>query len=463
MTTLEQIIAIIFVITLIYFGFLSFWYLTLAIAAFPDVIRTYKESKYGNVVALINKNGQLPITIVTPAFNEGKRILNMIYSVLNSDYKNTNLIIVNDGSTDNMMEILTKELELYEIPYVVDQKIKTFEVKRCFQSARYPQITVLDKEHSTYNCGADAINAGINACKTPIVLTVDADTILEPEALSRLLFSFLANDHCIAVSGSIYVLNGKKVTHGKLTNEYKHQGMVTNAQYIEYMNSFLFARSGINIFGGAMCYPGAFSFFETEILRDVGGFDTANYAYDAEIIIRLHHWMRKKRYPYTMVHTPSAFCWTEVPSTLTSYLRQRDKWQRGMLRGIFRYIGMFLNPRYGLVGMLTFPTYVLFEVFAPIIECITYVSFIICMILGQVALAPFLWLMLLAWGVSTMLTIIMIILDLVSFNKYKKSTDMLWALGVVLFEMTGFRQIRVFRCTLSSISFFIRRLRGLPL
>lgn len=134
MTTLEQIIAIIFVITLIYFGFLSFWYLTLAIAAFPDVIRTYKESKYGNVVALINKNGQLPITIVTPAFNEGKRILNMIYSVLNSDYKNTNLIIVNDGSTDNMMEILTKELELYEIPYVVDQKIKTFEVKRCFQS-----------------------------------------------------------------------------------------------------------------------------------------------------------------------------------------------------------------------------------------------------------------------------------------------------------------------------------------
>lgn len=463
MSTLLAITAVLFAGTLIYFAALSIWYVVLMITTFPDLLNRFRESQYGNLIKLINIRKQIPVTVVTPVYNEEKRIINMVYSVLQSDYKNTKLILVNDGSEDNTMKILRDEFDLYEIPYAVNEAIETCQVLGCYQSAKYEQLTVIDKEHTPFHCAADALNAGLNACTSPLMLTVDADTLVEPEAISRLLFTFLSNNHCVAVGGCVYVLNESRIEHGRMLDHKLPSHMITAVQGVEYLRSFLFARSGMNAFSGALCFSGAFSFFETQVLREVGGFDRDNYAYDAEIIMKLHHRMRKNNYPYKVIYTSSAFCWTEVPSTLKSYWKQRDTWQRGMLRSIQRHMAMFFNPRYGIVGMLTFPLYVLFEVFAPIVELMTYVLLIICLCLGQLSLMPFVWLILLAWGLVTLITLVMSLLDLLSFNKYKKGSDVLKAVWVVLYEMFGFRQYRALCCTISTVKYFFRRIFGRPL
>lgn len=463
MSTGIMITTNLFIATLIYFAALSIWYFILIIASFPDVIRRFKESQYGNIITLINKEKLIPITIVTPAYNEEKSIVTMVNNVFQSEYQNLHHIVVNDGSTDGTMTLLINEFQLYEVPYKVNELIKTCTVKRCYRSARFENLTVLDKEHGPFNCAADSINAGLNSCHTPIMLTIDADTLLEPQSLSRILFTFLSNNHCIAVSGAVYVLNDNKVEQGRIIESILPKGFTTAPQGIEYIRSFLYAKAGMNVFGGAMSYPGTFSFFETEILRDVGGFDTPNFSYDVEIIIRLHHWMRAHKYPYNMTHVSSAFCWTEVPSRVKRYWQQRDKCQRGMLRSVLRHIPMLFNPRYGKVGMLSFPTYILFEVLSPLVEFTSYVLLIMLLALGQLSLVSFLWLVVLAWGVATSISMAMVLLDLLSYNKFNKRNELLWTVWVVFYEMLGFRQIKALCCTVASVKYFFNRLRGLPI
>jgi cellulose synthase/poly-beta-1,6-N-acetylglucosamine synthase-like glycosyltransferase len=366
----------------------------------------------------------------------------MIYSVLNSQYKNIKLILVNDGSTDNTMSVMKKELELYEIPLIIKQTIKTEKVRHYYQSKRFENITVIDKDHSPYNCGADCMNAGLNACKTPIILTVDADTILEPEAVTRLLFTLLSTPHCVMVSGSIYVLNDNIVDHGKMLTTQLPKHFITSVQAVEYLRSFLYGRAGLNAIGGAMCYPSAFTLFETHALREVNGYDKVNFSYDSEITLKMHHYMSKNKYPHNLNHSPNAFSWTDVPSTFKSYWKQRNCWQRGMLRSLQLHIAMLFNPRYAIVGLISFPAYLIFEVFGSVVEFTSLVLVVVFYSLGIVNFTFFLWFIILALGFIAFISIAMVFLNQISFNKYNKPTDILKVLMLVTAEMCGFRQFR---------------------
>lgn len=450
-------------VILVYYLILSIWYTLLLILSFPEVIKKFQEAIYGNIPRFINELALIPITIVTPAFNETSRIMAMLQSILNSDYKNVRCIIVNDGSTDGMIPFLMETLQLYEVPLIIKQTIPTYPIKHYYQSALFPNVSVLDKEHSPFNCGADSLNAGLNACQTPIMLTVDADTVLEPEALSRMLFTFLAKQHCVVVSGSIYVLNENILENGRLLTTRLPRKFVSAVQSLEYLRSFLYGRAGLNVIGGAMCYPGAFTLFETHCLREMGGFDQENFAYDAEIITKLHHFMRKNRYPYNINHSPNAFSWTEVPATAKSFWSQRDKWHRGMWRSSLRHIIMFMNPRYGIIGLLGFPTYILFEILGPVIEFISYFLFIIAYLIGAINATVLCWFLILAWGFLAYVTVAMIFLNRITFNKYNKTRDSFRAILLTFLEMTWFRQFRAACCFRATIRYFFFRLQGRPL
>ncbi|MFA5959620.1 MAG: glycosyltransferase [Tatlockia sp.] len=458
-----QTLFVISLCILVYFTVLGAWYTLLLVLSFPEVIKKFREVSVGDVHHFIDDQTSIPLTVVTPAFNEKNRIFNMLYSGLNSNYKNVNFIVVNDGSTDNTMEILIEEFALYEVPIVIRQDIPTCLIKHCYQSARFSNLMVLDKEHSPYNCGADSINAGLNACQTPIMLTVDADTVLEPEALTRMLFSFLSKSHCIVVSGSVYVLNGNTVEKGKLIDTQLPRQFVPAVQGLEYLRSFLYGRAGLNVLGGAMCYPGAFTLFETHCLREVGGFDTQNFGYDAEITIKLHHYMRKQKFPHTLNHSPNAFCWTEVPGTVKSFWGQRDKWHRGMWRSSLRHIEMLGNFRYGIIGLVSFPAFVFFEIMGPIIEFISYITFVIAYFIGAINYLIIVWFLILAWGFLAYITLAMLFLNFITFNKYHRMKDAFRGIWLIFVEMLGFRQLRAATCTLGSVRYFINRLRGKPL
>ena len=444
------------IIIVFYYIVLLIWYTATLFLSYPEIIKMHNEACYGHIDSLM-QNSTIPVSIIIAAFNEESRILNTIYSVLNNQYKNVSIYIVNDGSTDGTLSLLMNEFSLYEIPPVINQVLDTSPLRHYYQSKRYKNLFVLDKEHSPFNNPADSHNLSLNAISSPVVMTLDADTVLEPDAIEAALYSLLSNNHCVAIGGSIYILNENNVDHGRMLTRNVPKKFILALQCIEYLRSFSYGRAGLNRLTGALCYPGAFTLFETQALKEFGGFDRENCSFDAEITLKFHHQMRKLNYPTFLCFSANAIAWTVVPDNLRSYWRQRNFWQRGMLLSAMKHMRMFFNPWYGLVGMITFPAFVLFEVFGPVIEFLSYFFFVISLILGIVTWSLIGWYILWAWGSLLLLTIGSLYLSLITTTVFNRFSDMLRLLWYVTLEMFGLRQFKAACCFWATLQFICKR------
>ncbi len=445
---------------LIYFIALAIGYTFLLVASFHNTHQSFVEAERSNSAMLINQNDLVPVSAIMPVYNAEDRVINAALSVLQSDYKNLNFIIVNDGSTDNSLEVLKTTFNLYEVAAAVRQKIPTAPIIGYYKSRTYPKLVVIDKEHSG---SADTVQAGINACRTPLYLTVDSDTIIEPLSITRLIFTFLSFKHTIAVGGAIYPLNECVVEKGKLIKIQVPTKLINAQQACEYLRSFIYGRSGWESFGGSMCYPGAFTLYETQAVMDAGGFDKENYSYDVEIIMKLQNYMRQHKYPFAIHYSPNAFAWTEQPSTFKSYWRQRNRWQRGMLRSVSSHLNMLFNPKFGIVGFFNFPYYILFEVFGPVVEFMSYILVLGAWAFGILNSYALFLFFVLAWAYSTFLTTACILLNALTFNIYRNFSDIANMLSMTIVSMLGFRQYHALCCFVATVQYFINRLLGKPL
>lgn len=451
-------------IILIYFALLWVGYFVFLLATFRTVISKFKESQVNHIMTSLDLVSLPSISIIIPAFNEAKRIVNAITAILNSDYKKVNLIVVNDGSTDSTLQLLMDHYCLKKIPPAFRQNIQTGQVHAYYQSSSVPNVMVIDKEHSPYlDSAADCINAGLNICRTPIFVTVDADTILEPTALSNMLFMFLTNPHCIAVGGDIYVPDTAKMVDGQVIETNIPSNVILGVQVCEYLRSFLYGREGMSILGGSLCHPGAFTMLETQVVRDAGAYDSNNFSYDAEIIMNLHQLMRKNKFPYSIVYAPSAIAWSEQPATLRQFWNQRNRWQRGLLRCLSLHKKMLFNPKYGVVGLLGFPFYVLFEIFGSVVEAISYILFVLALCFGSMYLPILVWFICLAWGYMMAITMACVVLSIVTYNKYYRKMDIVRIFVLTTLDTFFYRQWRAFCALSSSIHYVINRIRGKPL
>ena len=453
-----SIISMIGMCIVVYFFLLSAWYLISIIVSFPKIIKIYQQVELGNISELILKDFKtiIPLSIIIPTYNGEKRVLNTIYSILESTYKNVQIIVGNDGSTDNTMELLKNKFELYEIPPVFKKIISTSPIRHFYQSKLYPNLFVLDKEHNAANNAADINNAGLNAARSPLCITLDDDTVLEPNALSLLFFSFLSQPNTLAVGGALRILDGNKVEKGKLLTRNMPTEYLPALQSLEFLRSFTYGRASMDVsVGGAMGYSGAYSLFETQALRDVGGFDTHNPSYDAEVIMKIQQTMRKNKYPTNIHYMAGSFAWTDEPSTLRKYCSQRMRWQYGLLMSCFKHIGMLFNPKYGVAGMIFFPAYLFFETFGPIVECISYILLVVTVILGIISWPIVVWFFLLAWGYIVLISVLSYMLDLYSFHSYK-NTSIFRIISTVTLEMLGLRQMRAISCTCGAIKYLFK-------
>lgn len=456
---MEAIIYYVTIGILVYFLIMGGWYGLILLCALPDAIESYQEANYANIYKILEKTNFLSISILIPAFNEKSRIFNAIYSILQSDYKRTQIIVINDGSTDDTLDILIKEFDLYEIPPIVHQVIETQPIKRLYKSRKYTNITVIDKVHGPAGNGADANNCGLNASASPVYLTVDSDTVLEPEALTRILFRFLSKKHCLTVGGAIYVLNGNKVEHGRLLTNVISKKLILAFQSIEYVRSFTYGRGGLNIFAGALCNSGAFTLNEAYIVKEAGGYDSWNYAYDVELTMKLHDLTRTRKYPTKIFFDANAISWTIVPETLKSYWSQRNRWQRGMLKCVMEYKRIFLNPKFGATGMIVFPAYVLFDLMGPVIEFISYFILVLTIFLKLFSLYHFLLFIFFAWGYLVIMTLGAFYINLNTYKKYSKFTT-IHMIIITTLTLFGYRQMNAACCFFATIQYFVNRLMG---
>jgi hypothetical protein len=293
-------------------------------------------------------------------------------------------------------------------------------------------------------------------------MTIDSDTIVASNAISNLIYRYLTTPHCVAVGGSIYIPDDvndfEKPIIGRLpTNP------TLGVQVVEFLRSFIYGHEFWSGIGGALCYPGAFTLFETKRLIELGGYDTQNYSYDAEIIMRIHHDSLKHQFPYYVYNAPSAIAWACQPRTLKGLWAQRNRWQRGLLRSLGKHKAMFLNPRFGKVGLFAMPFYAFFEIYGPVVEGLAYLLFIYVLCTGQVIQNEFIWYILLAWGFIFVLSLSCVLIDHLHLKVYQGKWDFFKLIIFNLVDVLFYRPFRGFCAVFATLQYFWNRLLQRPL
>src|SRR5262249_16333288 len=220
---------------------------------------------------------------------------------------------------------------------------------------------------------ADALNAALNMSRHPLVAAVDADSLLDAEAILRASRLFLEDEQVVAVGGTIRPLNGAVIVDAPASSLRMPCSWIEPFQVLEYARAFFTGRAGWSALGGLLIISGAFGLFRRDPLVDVGGFSTETVCEDFELTMRLHQRYARAHKPYKILFSPDPISWTEVPNSMKVLRSQRNRWHRGLWETLWRYRGMTFNPRYGAVGMVALPYFWIFEALAPVIEALGYV------------------------------------------------------------------------------------------
>ena len=378
------------------------------------------------------------ISIVAPAYNEEATLGESVRSLLLLNYPQFEVVLVNDGSKDKTLEVAVREFELLRAPAGHAQPLPSKAVRGVYRSPSFPDLTVIDKENGGK---ADAINAGINAARYPLVCVIDADSLLEEHALTRAVLPFLENPTTIAAGGIIRIANGCTVERGRVTHVALPKTALPLFQVIEYLRAFLPGRVTHSALNALLIISGAFGMFRKDAVVAAGGFRHDTVGEDMEIVTRLHHIYRTRGEKYRITFQPDPVCWTEAPDSIRVLSRQRDRWQRGTLQVLSYYKYMLFNPRYGTVGYFAVPYYLFFEAIGPVVELLGYVVTIGAVSFGLVdwVFAELLFLVAIVYG--TLNSLLAIVLEEISFRRYPRVRDLMKMAAYGVLENFGYRQM----------------------
>jgi cellulose synthase/poly-beta-1,6-N-acetylglucosamine synthase-like glycosyltransferase len=327
-------------------------------------------------------------------------------------------------------------LERVRIPYRPD--LETTRIRGLYRGPSGVDMTVIDKENGGR---ADALNAGINASRYPYVLCTDADVILDADCLIRAMQRVVEDrDRTIAVGGNVRPLNGSRVDLGHLIRASVPKRLIPRMQVLEYLRSFLSSRPAWSRMNALPIVSGAFGIWKKSALLAVGGFRRGHMGEDMDLTMRLHRHYLKKDVPYRIVYEPSAVIWTEVPDSLRVLRRQRIRWHRGLMRAIRDFKPMTFNPRYGRVGMVTWAGMFLFEYVAPIVEFAGWIVVPTAFFLGALNTVTLLWLLVVAYGMGLMNSLIALLLD-EYYGYFNSPSDTSRLIVLALIENLGLRQL----------------------
>jgi cellulose synthase/poly-beta-1,6-N-acetylglucosamine synthase-like glycosyltransferase len=425
---------------LVYFVVLNSFYGLLLLLSIPELWSHWHLAEDEGLSRVLG-SGALPgLSILVPAYNEELTIVESTRSFLTLEYARHEVIVVNDGSRDDTLARLKEAYELFEVPAAFAVSVKTHKIRGYYRSRLYSKLLVIDKENGGK---ADALNAALNAANNPYVLAVDADTLIEPDALLRLARPFLLGTQIAAVGGTVRVANSCTIEHGRVTQARVDGRWLPGIQTVEYLRAFLFGRLGWNRLGGSLIISGAFGLFRRDYLLAIRGYGTGTVSEDMDLVVRLHRYLRERRLPDVMPFIPDPVAWTEVPVSSKVLGTQRERWHRGLLQTLWTHRRLLFNPRYGSIGFVAYPFFLFGEALAPLIEVFGYAALVFGLVLGAVDL-QFAWLFLcVAVLYGVLLSTWAIMLEEVTFRRYRNQTDLLRLLLFAFAEAFGYRQMTV--------------------
>jgi cellulose synthase/poly-beta-1,6-N-acetylglucosamine synthase-like glycosyltransferase len=441
MDLIAAIIGVLEISAILFFVALNGWYLVLLIGAAIEM-RQHRLLARGDTHLRVLSSPLAPrISVVAAAFNEEATITESLNSLFGLHYPNVEIVIANDGSRDRTLDVLRDGFGLKRIHTIFRRVIPTTRVRGIWRSASHPNLIVVDKENGGR---ADALNAALNVATGDLVCVIDADTLIEPDGLRKMVRPFLDSPDVLAVGGTIRIANGTIVRDGRVIETRVPRRPIAGIQVVEYLRAFLFGRLGWNRAGGNLIISGAFGLFRREGVLEVGGYAHDTIGEDFELVMKLRTNACEKGGPHRIVFTPDPVAWTEAPESAAALGRQRDRWHRGLTDVVLRYRRVLFNPRYGVMGTLVLPHYAILELFAPVVEAAGMIGLVAATALGILNTDFAILFFLAAWGFGVALTLFTLLIEQLTFRRYERLSDKAMLVVWTLAEAFGYRQMTVF-------------------
>jgi cellulose synthase/poly-beta-1,6-N-acetylglucosamine synthase-like glycosyltransferase len=426
------------VVVIVYFSLVSLNYLTLTALAWRSLTRYYRARRYAAIEEAFASPLTPAISVLLPAYNEAPVIAESVRALLSLRFSRYEVIVVNDGSSDSTLAELIRSFELVPVQMALRTATKHAPVRVTYLSLRHPELVVIDKQNGGK---ADALNAGISIAQHPYVCAVDADTILEPDALMRLAKPFLDDPDLVAAAGGIVrIANGCDVESGQVIQVGLPRSRLATLQVVEYFRAFLVGRVGWSQVQSLLIISGAFGLFRRADVEAVGGWWTGTVGEDMELVVRLHRYFRDRDEDYRVLFVPDPVCWTEVPENLAALSRQRRRWQRGLAETLVSHRDAALRPRYGRLGIAV-PYFVVFEMIGPALAVGGYAVLPVAWVLGLVSGTFMLAFFLVAVLVGQLLSVSALALEEFSFRRQRHWRDMARLVWYAAIENLGYRQL----------------------
>lgn len=242
----------------------------------------------------------VPVTIVVPAHNEEVTIQSTVQSLLSLEYTLYEIVIVDDGSTDQTAQLLRETFRMHQVARPIHRSIPCQEA--------------------------------------------------------------------VAVGGAVRPCNGAEIQNGRVISYHMPRQILPCMQVLEYDRSFLAARILFDKFNGSIIISGAFGLFKKSVVIDAGGYDATTMGEDMELVVKLHVFCREHGLAYRVRYATDAICWTQAPEKLEDLCKQRRRWHIGLFQTMTRHRRMLANPKYGLVGLISYLYFLIYELLSPYIE-----------------------------------------------------------------------------------------------
>jgi cellulose synthase/poly-beta-1,6-N-acetylglucosamine synthase-like glycosyltransferase len=446
---IQTMIAIFFILLKGYFYFVIFYfiavnitYIVLFVISYREIIRHMRHNLFGDYRIMVQSELTAPVSVLAPAYNEESTVVESVRSLLKLNYGEYEVVVINDGSKDTTLQQLIEEYKLFKSKQIYLETLPTKTIRGIYRSSHpsYRHLIVLDKENGGK---ADALNAGINVSRYDYICCIDADSLLEEEALLRVMKPFMEDDRVVAAGGIVRIANGCKVESGRVVEVGISKKVLPIFQIVEYFRAFLSGRMAWHGVNALLIISGALGMFKKSAVIEAEGYKHDTVGEDMELVTRIHRVMRERKIPYKVVFVPDPVCWTEAPESVSMLARQRNRWHRGLIDTMLLHRTMMMNRKYGSVGTAAMPYFLFIELLGPVFEFFGYLSLVVMLAVGilNVNMVILFFIVALAYGV--MFSVAAVMLEEVSFRRYPKPGQLALLLSFGVIENFGYRQMTV--------------------
>jgi cellulose synthase/poly-beta-1,6-N-acetylglucosamine synthase-like glycosyltransferase len=422
-----------------YFVLVMVSYTVITGLSFVYARRMLRRTVHARLQRSVRSSLTPPISVCVPCYDEEDVIVDSVRALLALRYPRHEVVVCNDGSQDASLQRLVDAFALRRVDQPAPRRLPYSHVRGVYRCRAHPGLVVIDKDNGGRS---DALNAAIDHARNPLVCCVDADSLLEPDALLVLVRPFIERpDRTVAAGGLIRVANGSRIERGHVVQARLPRRALPMFQTVEYLRAFTAARCGWSLLNGLLIISGAFGLFRKDAVVDAGGLATDSIGEDFELVVRIHRRMRELGRPYQIDFVPQPVCWTQVPERLRELGGQRDRWHRGLTDTLWRHRGMIGNPRYGAPGVLALPFFVLFEFLGAFVEAAGYVVVVISLAFGlvDVGFAALFFALAVLSGIC--LSLSALLLEDTTFRRFGDTRDFLRLATFSVLESFGYRQI----------------------